>query len=223
MAYYRNRRYPKKNTFDAIPNAATANQRSLGYGASQNMRPFYWPQRKPVTQYTQATYPASYRPMTRYPGRRVVSQAGSPAITVVHQFPAQNSRSSTKPQNGSMSVNGQVIPPVNGKTLGENITADEELMRQKIIRATYKQCLENAAQSGKSLTSAQRRSLRTAISTEAELQPPHGRPASPDQTGSVPYLSRTMIMDELASQLRSKLSTSVSASPPGTQLPAMRT
>lgn len=128
-----------------------------------------------------------------------------PIIRVFHT--SSKTSTPTPPGTSSGSSSSPQVPQLNPD-------------QQQVVREAYKLCLANAAQSGKCLTSLQRQSLRTAISMEAQLQPPSGPTASSQQSGSPPSQSPSMTTEELVSLLQQRLSISASALPPKFPSPA---
>lgn len=166
------------------------------------------------------TYPMSARsPQGRILGTIIVNHQGTNAspknsgatkgqiMSLTNLAGQQTTASMTSFPNTTAS--NMIVTPGGSANDTEKI-----LLTQKIIRDTYKQCLAQAASSGKYLTSVQRQSLLTAISTEAVLQQQPGQQDSPPVSGLPQSPNPSMTTDELVSLLRQKLSISASGSPP---------
>lgn len=136
--------------------------------------------------------------------RTTRKKATSGIIQVVHTFPTSSQ---------------QLVQPIPGT---QGINSPVSIEQQNLIRSTYKKCLEQAASSGKFLTSAQRQSLQMAISTEAALQQPGGPVVQPS-SGSALLASQSLTTAELVSLLRQKASISESGSRPNLPSSAINT
>lgn len=146
----------------------------------------------------------------------------SMTITVKHTGLTQTTGRQVNGQTGLIQSTTTGVTPAGSSTMvnGSGMIS-LNLEQQQLVRATYKQCLEQQALSGKFMTSAQRQSLLTAISMEAAAQPPPGQQVSlpqqeqaqvPSGLPSSPNQSTTTA--ELAKLLRAKLSILESGSLP---------
>jgi len=169
----------------------------------QTRMPIGVPQYRRGSMGGRSTYPMYGMPLQQQPlrkarGRQVngSTRTGGKQI-VIHQH-------ITAPQG--QPINGGPVTPV---------PVDQgNVDLQKLIRETYKQCLDKQASQGRFLTSQQRQSLLQVVSTEVAAQQPNGSQGSSSQSGLPQSANPSLTMAELVNQLQQRLSISDSRSSP---------